>query len=183
MHHVGCYRYHNLGRRCFTRHASINGESKCGSGGRRIVESWGGWGGRNYIANEICSQKTTRVLFCQNCNWLVNLILLFTSYIQILLFLHRMLLGRIILWYFLLMETSNAINLEHYGEHSVCTECFLYSDSHTGYTRVTITLTIPLLYFLFCWNLRVPMSIDTTLSTLPLWTSNSASIVTCLCSD
>ena len=114
-HHVGCHRYDNFGRRFATLEASINGESKCCSTGRRIQESrtvsfgGGAWmGGQEAILKmKVAVKNNMCIFFWHNCNWFVNLILLFTSFIKILVCLKRLLLDSILvlLMYFLLIDS------------------------------------------------------------------------------
>jgi len=84
------------------------------------------------IKNESGSQNATRILFCQNCNWLVKLILEFTSYIKITVSLQRLILGNMWLWYFLVIDLSNVTNMEHFMGNT------LYAHSAFLFTLFTI---------------------------------------------
>ena len=78
-HHVACQKYHYFGwilpLVLLLLKGSLNVFLLNDSDTKRAED---------YTENESGSQNVTRALFCQNCNWLVNLILEFTSYIKIL---------------------------------------------------------------------------------------------------
>jgi hypothetical protein len=88
--------------------------------------------GVDNIENESGSRNATRVLFCQNCNWLVKLILEFNSYIKIHVSLQRMILGSIVLWHLLIVDSSNVTNTEHFMGN------ILYAHSAYLFTLFTI---------------------------------------------
>jgi hypothetical protein len=88
-HRVGSHKY-NFGRCCATLEASINEESKCGVKGRRLQKSQGGGRGRSTtILKMKVEVKKQQECLCQNCKWLVKLILEFTTYIKIFVSLQR----------------------------------------------------------------------------------------------
>jgi hypothetical protein len=185
-HHVACQKYHYFGwilplvllllKECLNVFLLNDSDTKRGE---------------DYTENERGSQNVMRALFCQNCNWLFNLILEFTSCIKILVSLQLMLQGWLLLWYFLHIDSSKVTNLENFMPNTVCAHIVSFIHFVCDTWNIP-TLVMPVLswhwLFHFCFFSFAEICVCLYFHRyyiiwLSLWKYNSAYIIMFLCSE